>query len=256
MLPYSLYRQIPHTIWQTARFGVLKECDELASTGITTLLESASLHIKPDLANPGVLNPLALLTLMHRLWEKQPGVIVELGAGTSTMCLAAHAWRCQTTLGQAPHIFCVEHDLQWVNVTRERLQAAHLEHFVTIIHAPLEQQYLCNLSCIAYAHEALEKRIPPYSVECLLIDGPPGYAPTQPGRLGCLPLFATLLKTGSDVILDDARRDGETRALQIWQTTFPQAIRGLCGWITTDGQVSFRWEMAPHTTDSATWRER
>jgi predicted O-methyltransferase YrrM len=240
-LPYALYRLIPESAWKASRFGALARCDERAAAELLNALGTRVENTNLDLSNSGVLNPLALLAVTNLLWHTKPRTIVEMGVGASTLWLAAHAARCQEALGHPPQIFCVEHDEQWIATTRKRLEAAGLALFTTIIHAPLVKQTMSGLTFVSYSKDALASHISPRSVDFLLIDGPPGYASGHPGRMGCLPVLSTLLKSGADVVLDDARRVGETSALRIWQSAFPGSIRGIRGWVTTDGQVSFRW---------------
>lgn len=138
--------------------------------------------------------------------------VIECGSGLSTLVLARLLSR-----DGAGHLWSLEHDPVWAQVTRERLAAEGLGEWTTLIEAPLRPHPLAQPGCGWYEQAALEQ-LPAEGVELLLVDGPPADTPARSrSRYPALPLLASRLVRDALIVLDDAERPGESWVLERWE---------------------------------------
>ena len=130
--------------------------------------------------------------------------IVECGSGLSTVTIVR-----VLRAGGAGHVHALEHDADWAATARRALVDAELAQFATVIDAPLDDGW--------YRQAALE-HLPEQGVELLLVDGPPA---ALASRYPALPALADRLAPNAAILLDDAERDGERRAIDRWLAEFP-----------------------------------
>jgi len=151
-----------------------------------------------------------LVEIVNTIQRKKPHFVVELGTGLSTAVIALTLQKM--AIGK---LCSIEHDAKFASASRELLESLGLSNIVELRLAPLtltkqfgEEQYWYDLS-------VLEDLI---RIDLLLVDGPPALTPTI--RYPALPFFWDRMQIGGQIILDDAKREGEGLILNRWQKEF------------------------------------
>lgn len=158
--------------------------------------------------------PDLLWIVVEELIQRQAKACVELGAGVSTLVLArvirAQKLDCKLT--------AVEHDATYAARIREQVFSEGLEHIVTVIDAPLQPVAVEGYEGPWYSREVWVENLG--RIDILLVDGPPkSYHPAI--RSAAVPVLASRLAPGALIVLDDARRKPERRALTAWTNMLP-----------------------------------
>ena len=150
----------------------------------------------------------AAALLVSELLRLKPGLVVELGAGVSTV-LVAEALR-RNGRGR---LVTIEHDAYWAGYAREELVRRGLEGWAEVRHAPLEPLRLDAGEQPWYALAALQDL---EAIGLLIVDGPPRrIAPLA--RYPALPVLREKLAPGALVFVDDADRESEQRTVALWE---------------------------------------
>jgi hypothetical protein len=157
------------------------------------------------------LDPATVDFLWARLHLDRPVSIIECGAGTSTVVLAAYADRVRRTSGQQVRIVTVEQSTSVRQIVLERLTRLNLAAHVLIIETPTAHDGSYTLDPAAIGSGLSGQR-----ADWLLIDGPAG---PDGCRTPALVQLRALCAPGGRWYLDDAFRDGELRALRSWAAT-------------------------------------
>jgi predicted O-methyltransferase YrrM len=168
----------------------------------------------PTARMPGLrgwaVSPDLLLVVVDLLRQRRPRVVVELGAGSSTVWLA-HVVR---QLGLDTTVITLEHDPVWAEKVGSLLHAQGLGDRSQVRLAPLEPQDLPAGQWPWYAPAAWQDLA---GVDLLLVDGPPGDV-TKDARYPAVPLLASRLSDDAVVVMDDAARPAERRIAERWQS--------------------------------------
>lgn len=149
-----------------------------------------------------------LLALVDEVLRSSRDNVVECGCGTSTVWTAL-ALRHRGV----GHVYALEHEAKFAQITRDQLRAQGLEDWATIIDAPLADTTIEGESVQWYDLEALDQL--PERIDLLFVDGPPG----DTGRLARRPayvLLQTRLYNDSVVVLDDTNRPAEQEIAEDW----------------------------------------
>jgi len=152
--------------------------------------------------------------LSQFLLENRPQCIVEIGSGSSTTLIA----RTMELLGEnkVAH-FSVDHDIKYLEITRNIVKLNKLEDRVTFVHAPLV--YYEEIDMLWY--ESLAKTLVGNKIDLLIVDAPPGQM--QPlSRYPAIPLLRPLLNDHCTIVLDDANRDEELQIVENWIKEMPE----------------------------------
>jgi hypothetical protein len=148
---------------------------------------------------------------IEQLWNwliaRRPQMIVECGAGASTLFLARSFMRRGGAV-PAPSIMSIEQDGDYKREVERRLSGQGLSDQVRIFHAPVSRDGRYQLDT-----EQVKREMRSVKADVILIDGPSGPSGC---RLWTLPLLAPLARAGTRWFLDDAFRDGELTILSIW----------------------------------------
>jgi predicted O-methyltransferase YrrM len=137
---------------------------------------------------------------------KRPEFILELGSGESTVKFAEVLRELD-----APYaMYSVDHDPTFALRTKQLLQVAGLEGWAEVALHPLVDGWY-----------DLDFQAP---VDMLIVDGPPGNLGT---RAPAVPNLYDVLRPGAVVFLDDALREAESAALELWATEFEWGSVGL-----------------------------
>lgn len=124
------------------------------------------------------------------LQHVEPGsVVVEFGSGHGSEVLSKHF-----------DLHSFEHDEAWLGVTSS-----------TYIHAPIEEnQHATEAGETGWYDVEIVRQNWPKDVQCVIVDGPPGFI----GRTGILSILDMLGKT-SLIIVDDVDRNEESKLSSI-----------------------------------------
>jgi predicted O-methyltransferase YrrM len=155
--------------------------------------------------------PELLATLASLVRNQRPKVIVELGSGSSTLVCAY----VLQSLGDG-RIYSFDHESDYGQQTRERLQEHGLQEFASVNIAPLRQVSVGNESRIWY--DLNVENLPP--IDLLIVDGPP-YSTASLARYPALPRFWPRLAPGAVIVVDDANRPDERAMVARWLSEFP-----------------------------------
>jgi predicted O-methyltransferase YrrM len=153
---------------------------------------------------------------VRELWSRQPKVVVELGSGVSSI---VHAYAL-AKLGQGK-VWSLDHERDFAEKTRQSLVAHGVAHYVEVIDAPLIPHQIGGEIYLWYNLTGLPHDL---NIDMLVIDGPPNHS----GRLArypALPLLRDRLADGALIVLDDAARTSERRAVERWLAECGDALQ-------------------------------
>lgn len=157
--------------------------------------------------------------IWHKLLEENPKVIIECGAGISTIIFARYA-SIYSSQSQTITIISIEQDEEVKKSLEDKLLKLGLSDHVIIIYAPIvnsgEYEIKSDLSEIF-------TKIGSKS-DWLMIDGPSG---PEGCRIWTLPQLAKFCKPNARWLLDDALRDGELELLVKWSELPGVVVEGV-----------------------------
>ncbi len=153
-------------------------------------------------------SPDLMSVLIELLRQRRPGLVVEIGGGSSTVWLALAV----RTFGLDTRIVTLEHDQAWVGTVRRRLAAQGLQDVAEVRHAPLVQHELDDGARPWYDRSGWDDLA---GIDLLMVDGPP--ATTGPlVRYPAVPLLLDRLGPQAVVVVDDAVRKDEQEMARRW----------------------------------------
>lgn len=144
----------------------------------------------------------------------RPVNILEASSGLSTL-VCAYALKRLKIDGK---VFSLEHDIQYVEQTKRLVENHGLQHFVSIIYAPLTQCACCGDALYWYDTSALPADI---AIDLFVVDGPPCEL-QQDARRPAVPLLYDRLSDGAVILLDDANRPAEQDITKQWMRKYPK----------------------------------
>ena len=135
-------------------------------------------------------------------------LVVECGSGTSTV------WIAHCHLAKAGHgrVVSLEHDPEYAAATRMHLHRLGLDDWAEVRDAPLTDVEIAGGTTQWYDPRALADLT---EIDLLLVDGPP-WRTSDDARYPALTMFAQRLATDATVVLDDVKRDPESRIAERW----------------------------------------
>jgi len=149
--------------------------------------------------------------LRTKILELQPGVVLELGSGASTVAIA-EAMR-EVHGARYNGVFSIDEDEGFLRETRAQLDSRGLT--ADLVHRPLRAATVNRRTSLCYdlnpgfMREWLADALPDF----LFIDGPSGRGNA---RLATLPLLQPHLREECVFFLDDALRDDEIAVAKEW----------------------------------------
>lgn len=162
-------------------------------------------------------------TTIELLWGvmqlTSPKVIIECGAGISTLVLAKYASLSSSNFVNPCTVFSLEQDIQVKQEIDAKLMKNKLERYIHVLHVPVSDMGEYKL-CI----NKLWKELGIEKADLLLIDGPLG---PEGCRLSTLPLLARFCRPGARWFLDDALRNGELWILRKWSCLPGVRVEGI-----------------------------
>ncbi|MFN0155548.1 MAG: class I SAM-dependent methyltransferase [Gaiella sp.] len=154
------------------------------------------------------LSPPALRILGALIEAKPPHHVIEFGSGLSTRFFLQ-------ALRESPesHVYSIDDSAAYLEHTRATLAAEDAAR-VTLVHAPVRPLHFRGKLFLTYSRRALERALPAFTADLILIDGPPAFRYGREAVLyGALPWVGG----GTTIVLDDAGRGPEQAALARWQ---------------------------------------
>ena len=171
-------------------------------------------------------SPDFLMFIAKTAQKNKPRTIIECSCGVSTIALAQSLKLC----GQG-HVYSLEHEPKFAELTREELERHDLKDWATIIDAPLVKHQIHAQEWVWYSLESLPKNI---EADLIVIDGPPktiGYLARYPAG----PCLFCMLSERGVVIVDDTSREDEQEIIKMWKNeyskvniTYFQLEKGCC----------------------------
>jgi predicted O-methyltransferase YrrM len=153
------------------------------------------------------------LRLLAEELAQDPGEVVELGSGASTLLAAA----VRRDRGARP-VISIDHDPAFAARTRAALARAGLEEHAEIHVAALQRTVVAGRPVVWYDRQVLH-RVVPAQIDLLVVDGPP--STSRRARWPAVEVLAERLGEHAVVLLDDGRRRDETATALLWARRFP-----------------------------------
>ncbi|GAB3598301.1 hypothetical protein GCM10027446_28170 [Angustibacter peucedani] len=163
------------------------------------------------------MSPDLLLVVLELVRQRRPRLVVELGAGSSTLWLAHVAER----LGLDTRVVTLEHDAGWADKVQRVLDEQGVGSRSQVRLAPLTEQPVGEGTGSWYAPSGWQDLA---DVDLLLVDGPPAGDDPE-ARMPAVPLLAQRLSAQAVVVMDDAGRPGEQRVADAWEALLPDFAR-------------------------------
>jgi hypothetical protein len=158
------------------------------------------------------MDAVGLFALARIVEDRRPGLIVELGGGTSTVWLA-HVLRGVP----GSRLVSLDHDERFSGSTARAVQALAPDAPVEVRHAPLEDVTVGGWSAPWYARSTMDDLA---GIDLLVVDGPPGTTSDE-ARYPAVPVLLDRLSDDAVVLLDDAGRPDERHVVERWLEECP-----------------------------------
>jgi predicted O-methyltransferase YrrM len=146
-----------------------------------------------------------------------PTHIIEFGSGISTQVIA---WAC-ARLRHRCHITSIDHDPEFIERTREQIEAYDPSAPVTYLFAPLVARKLSDRLLPTYHFSRDAVSVHGFA-DLIVVDGPPR---ALGGREGVLYQALDMARVGTLILLHDADRQEEKDAILNWQKVLKGAIQ-------------------------------
>jgi predicted O-methyltransferase YrrM len=179
------------------------------------------LHSLKDLHNSYLpwsgasIRPTAMVYILNDIMINGRKVIVECGAGISTIYIAA----LLKQIGEKDRVlYSIDHDGNWLSIIKKQLEEQDLTRYVKQIHAPLvHSDYCADASQTWYDPDKIKNVIGTEKIDLLFVDGPPANKKGfEEARYPALPFFSNNLSDEVTILLDDADRKGEAAIAGKW----------------------------------------
>jgi predicted O-methyltransferase YrrM len=171
-------------------------------------------HPLPPMRGGSVSPDLALL-LYELVHTHEPALVVELGAGVSTLVLGYALESAGTG-----RLIAFEHDAGHAQRTAALVRRHGLERQVEVVHAGLQETHLAGEAWQWYGPE-VEETLVGQRAQLVFIDGPPGSL--QPlARYPARRRLAPFLGDDAIVVLDDVARPDEWAITERWLREDPR----------------------------------
>lgn len=156
-------------------------------------------------------SPDFLLVIARHALARAPAIVLECSSGASTIVLA----RCMQLTGKG-HVYSLEHEARFADITRQNLAYHGLEDWATVIDSPLEP--IPNMG--DYRWYSLAGLGAITDIEMVVVDGPP-WTTNPLARYPAFPMLESRLASNAVVFLDDANRRDEREIVTRWMRDNP-----------------------------------
>lgn len=151
------------------------------------------------------------VTLYETVRSRRPRLVLELGSGASSVVMAAALEQ-----NGSGRLVSVDQDRTYAERTRDALDRQGLAERAEVVHAPIRSIDLDGMRWKWYALSALPKDGP---IDLLVIDGPHRELQKM-ARYPALPVLFDRLASDAVIVVDDANRKDERRAIDRWAAEF------------------------------------
>lgn len=174
------------------------------------------------------LGPRTLNWLEKGILQTRPELVLEFGAGISTVCLAQYMSEVHPE-DSRNRLLTIEQDNRFAARTAELLESCGLSHVATVVICELREQEVegYRTTCYDLPVERLRNILGNSRPDFVLVDGP---AAESGARFGTLPLIHEFLRDGTHFVLDDALRVGELEVADRWNRLSYIDIDGIHLW--------------------------
>lgn len=164
-------------------------------------------------ANWAATAPTILFIVDEVLGRNDRRTMLECGSGASTLWTAA-ALRHR---GNGGHVWSLESDAAYAEITRENLKRHGLDAWATVIDAPLVDTPVAELGTVQPWYDLTGWPGDVADADLLFVDGPPGVT-VRMARFPAVPRLLPSLRDGAFVVLDDTNRPQEREVVRRWRT--------------------------------------
>ena len=220
-------RAVPLNYWLCFRSALERLCpssDPLFSThgylqnsGAVLPIQDLVAILRDDMLGGWALDGDTISFLWKLMQQDRPRVIVECGAGVSTLVFAKSLHEFAPT--KFTSLLSLEQNLWVKEKVEKRLVGCGLNDGVTVLHTPISEKGDYQLDA-----DQLRDQLGSEKVDWVIIDGPAG---PEGCRASTLPLLARFCRSGARWFLDDAFRDGELGALNRWTNMSGITVYGI-----------------------------
>lgn len=156
----------------------------------------------------------SLAVLFNDIVINQRKLIIEFGAGTSTILLAK-LLQLNKIDGK---IISIEHDEKWFNFIKGELQKNAVDDYVDLQLVELVPEQNFKENCVWYNKEVMHTILSKNGkVDCVLVDGPPAYKKEiEYSRFPSFPVLENYLNENCSFFLDDTNRNAEKNIVELW----------------------------------------
>jgi len=223
-------RPLPLAYWLSCRSIIgwfCRSANPLCLAGTPARSISASMPVgdladflRDDLITGWTLDGETITFLWNLLQQEQPKVIIECGAGLSTLVFARGFETYGSSSSKPRSLVSLEQNLWVKKAVETRLQRCGLEQYVNVMHSPVSKrkgEYLLD-------PDMLRARLGSEKADWVVIDGPAG---PDGCRGSTLPSLAQFCRPGARWFLDDAYRDGELQVLHDWDALGGISVDGV-----------------------------
>lgn len=164
-------------------------------------------------ANWAATAPTILFIVDEVLGRNDRRTMLECGSGASTLWTAA-ALRHR---GNGGHVWSLESDAAYADVTRENLKRHGLDAWATVVDAPLVDTPVAELGTVQPWYDLSGLPADVVGADLLFVDGPPGVT-VRMSRFPAVPQLLARLRDGGLVVLDDTNRPQEREVVRRWRS--------------------------------------
>lgn len=147
------------------------------------------------------------VTLYKLVRQRKPNLVLELGSGASSLVMAAAL--AQNDVGR---LVSLDQDKEYAARTRVALSQEGLDGVAQVIHAPIGKTTIDGHPWLWYDRASVPSEGP---IDLLVIDGP-NRELQKMARFPALPILFERLSPDAVVVLDDAHRKDERKAVERW----------------------------------------
>lgn len=184
---------------------VNNEKQKLHSIEINNFLNS---KINFPLQNPWVVLPDFIKYFVELVKISSISDIVECGSGISTI-IGGYLVKKKII----KHYISIEHDKNFLDITKEDLKKHGLENLVTLIYAPLKKINIDEKEWLWYDMALIYSKI--NRIDVLLVDGPPGHIQKN-SRFPASIMLKKFFHNNTIIVMDDSNRDDEQEIINQW----------------------------------------
>lgn len=153
------------------------------------------------------ISPDAAKIIVDLVLDKKSKTVIEFGSGVSTIIVSY----LLKNFG-AGKIISLDHNKEYVRVTRDNLYQHGVAEFAKVIYASLEINEFNKKKYKWYRKDFLQELD---KVDLVIVDGPPRRV-GKLARYPALPVLYEKLNDGASIIIDDAKRQSIQKMIKLW----------------------------------------